>query len=441
MVEAATSEGASQPRSGVARLFSWSALGRLASGLGRWMMLVLLARVGDPATSELRLGVFVLASSILGPFVPVTRMESRALLSSDAVGKESLRSYFGLRAWSGLVLLALVLFTGAVTVGEAEVVWMLLALALARWIEGLLDVSYGLYEREERPDLVARSELTRALLGIGGAAAVLQVTGSAVGSVFGLAMGWCITLVVLDWRTTRHMATGMRDRRRRSNTSPPAASDDQSTIWTLARRSAPLGIAASLLALTGSLPSYFIEGSADRQTLGIYGAVTYLLAAVALLVTALIGILLPRLGRHLAQGDPRGARRVMLVALGIVTASNACIIVIVAVWGDALLQLVYPHTASGQGELAVWLAVAHAVGATAGIPRALLTAGNLLRAQPIILAFTVVVCGIASWILVPGRPLLGAAQALLIARVVLLVANTTVALRFLRRLERRGASP
>jgi len=404
------------------RLFGWSLIGRGCSALFAWAVLIVLAKFGDTATAELRLGQYVFALAITSPLVPIVRMELRALLAADAARRVSLPVFVRLRMLGAVAMVAVAIVVAAL-VSRDPLTWQIIAaLALMRAVEGGLDLAHGVYERSDRHDLTARSEIVRSGLGLVLLTVSMATLGSLSLALCTVACTWLVVLVWLDVPAVRMLTSHDGDRGATVSSDRTRSTDDP-TVLGEAWRAAPLGITAFLITFNTTLPRYFIEGYAGTADLGVFGAVAYVMAALTLVNAAIISTLRPRFGRQLARGDERAAAREMLGAIGLMIVPGVLFAFIGLFWGDLILAALYRDSFDGQSTLMVWLAVAHVFGSAAGVPRALLTAADRLRVQPAILTASVVVCGVGSALLIPSNPLLGAAQALLVSRVFMLFAS------------------
>lgn len=420
-----------RPNRAPRRLFGWSLIGRGCSALFAWAVLIVLAKFGDTATAELRLGQYVFALAVTSPLIPVVRMELRALLAADAVRRVSLPVFVRLRTLGGLAMVAVCIVVAVIVSRDPQIWQTIAALALMRAVEGGLDLAHGVYERSDRHDLTARSEIVRSGLGLVLLTVVMATVGSLSLALCVVAGGWLAVLVVVDLPTVQRLTRTPHDETQVSGPDHELPVDEP-TLLGEAWRAAPLGLAAFLITFNTTLPRYFIEGYAGTAELGVFGAVAYLMAALTLVNAAIISTLRPRFGRHLARGDNTAAAREMLGAIGLMIVPGVLLALVGLFWGDVILAALYRDSFDGQAGLMVWLAVAHVFGSAAGVPRALLTAGDRLRIQPAVLLGAVAICALTSALLIPHDPLLGAAQALLVSRAFLLVANLGVAAWHLR---------
>jgi O-antigen/teichoic acid export membrane protein len=155
----------------------------------QWGMLIVLARLGGPET----VGRFALALAITAPIMLFSNLALRAALVTDVRGEHPLGRYLALRLTTttlGLVI------TGAATLPlgyEGRTVLLILAVALAKSIENLSDILYGIAQRHERFDLIAASMASRGALGLLGMAAGVWLTGEVVcGALPSRSRGrWC----------------------------------------------------------------------------------------------------------------------------------------------------------------------------------------------------------------------------------------------------------
>ncbi len=359
----------------------------------------MLARISSPDA----VGQFALGMAIATPIIMLTNMQLRQLQATDARPDYSFATYFGLRLMMssiGYGLIVLIVF--AVRYDRTTSVVILL-LGLARLVDSLSDICYGLFQQREQMDYVGRSIIARGLLALLSLALVTGITGSLPGGVLAMVLVWWLMFLLYDMR---HSMALLRARREFSEPYPLQGGMGQLVLMAL-----PLGLVMMLVTMNTTIPRYFIEHELGAGPLGIFAAIAYLMVAGNMLVSAVGQALAPRLAAHYAAANMRDFRRLALRLIGSGVLLGVAGLLLALLGGEWLLALLYgPEYARLDLLLGVMLAsgcwyVASCSGFVA-------TASRRIVAQPVVLSMVVLVSLGLCWWLVPQAGLGGAVLAL-----------------------------
>ena len=108
---------------------------------------------------------------------------------------------------SGLAVIAGIVWFGNY---ERQTAMVILAVALAKGIETLSDIHYGLFQLNDRLDQTGRSMMLRGVLSVAALSAGLYLTHNIVWGCAALALVWLAALVVFDMPRGRRFAAGVR---------------------------------------------------------------------------------------------------------------------------------------------------------------------------------------------------------------------------------------
>ncbi len=146
----------------------------------------------------------------------------------------------------------------------------------------------------------------------------LVITGGLVEACAAMAAGWTLTYLLHD---VRHEAALLR------TDDPPArrAEDAPGTLWSLARKAAPLGVDAGVGSLATNTPRYAVQHLLGTGQLGAFAALAYLAQVVAMITGALADSVIGRLAREADRRDHRAFVRTLgiLVAFGVAVSTVA----------------------------------------------------------------------------------------------------------------------
>ena len=387
-----------------------------------WGHLVILAQMGSPRL----VGIFGLGLAIATPIVQFLNLQLRQLQATDSRHQYPFPEYLGLR----LVTSAASIIVGfAVALGfglSPSTALVVMMVCVAKAIESLSDVFYGLFQQHERMNHIATSMLMRGPLSLIGLGLGVYATGELLWGVVALALAWGGVLVAYDVPVGVWM---QREAARRGEGGAPGALRprfDRSALLKLARLALPLGVSMGLLTFNTQMPRYFVQTHEGESELGIFVALAQLAIVGGLVVYSLGGAMLPRFSQYHARDDRRGFRRLMVVLLLVNAAIGMLGIGVAVLAGPQLLDLFYGAEYALHGETLVWLMVGGGISFVATGVGSASTTTRRLRWQPVAHA-TVSVGSLAAcaW-LVPAHGIVGAGMATVVSALLALVTYTVL---------------
>ena len=141
-----------RPEPSLRRNFSWTLMGNVTYAACLWGILEVLTKLGEPET----VGRFALGSAIANPVIMFSNLQLRAVLATDVNDTHEFRDYLGLRmvmlpiAYLVVVLIAVVFF-------QPQQILVIGLMGLVRVVEAFSDLAYGVAQKYERMDLMAKS--------------------------------------------------------------------------------------------------------------------------------------------------------------------------------------------------------------------------------------------------------------------------------------------
>ncbi|MEG4327631.1 oligosaccharide flippase family protein, partial [Microcoleus sp. herbarium5] len=376
-----------------------------------------------------------------------TNLQLRGVQATDAKGDYVFSDYLGLR----LIGTALALLIIAGITLKAGYRWetslVILAIALAKAFESISDVFYGLIQQHERMDriaiaLIIKGPLSLLLLGIG-----VSLTGSVVGGSLGLAVAWGLVLFGWDLRNGRLILNNSSHVREREDllvaNAEPANSQnplyprwDGKTLAKLVLLALPLGLVMMLISLNTNIPRYFLERYLGERELGIFSAISYLMVAGNMVVSALAQSASPRLAKYYAAGNSTAFRTLLfkLVGVGLMLGAGGVFVAVVA--GRPILTLLYKPEYGERADLFAWLMVVAGISYVSSFLGYGMTAARYFQVQMPLFALVTGASGLACLWLIPTMGVQGAVIALIIGAIVQAVFSFAVIAYALYRLDR-----
>ena len=391
--------------SSLRRNLLWTLTGDGTYAACQWAMLIVIAKLGTPVM----VGQFALGLAITAPIIIFAGMSLRAVQATDARSEHTFGEYLALRLTTIMVALVVV---ASMTLGAGyyrETALVILWMALAKGLESVSDIYYGLLQRHERMDLIATSLLIKGPLSLAVLTAGLLLTGGLIWSIAALAVSWGLVLFLYDRSVGEMVLVRLGGgRHARPNWKPKR-------LWHLANVALPLGCTVMLVSLNLNIPRYFVAYYSGERQLGVFAALAHLLLAGNLIMNAFGQTASARLARDWADGRLQSFRHLLLKLVLLATVLGAAGIAGALTGGPQLLALFYQPEYAAQAGVFVWLMGVAAVGYVASALGYALTAARIFWLQPLQLGCATAAGAAACLQLVPSHGLLGAAWAMAIS--------------------------
>ena len=424
------------------RNFAWTTCGNVVYSLCSWLMLTVIAKLGDPAM----VGQFALSLAVTQPVVALAQMNLSQIQMTDARHEYRFGDYLGLRLiTNALTITALIgialgsgygLQTGAVIV--------IAGVGLA--FDGLGDVACGLLRQHERMDRIAISLAVEGVLSlllltaglVFGHSIVWAVAGSALASAL-VALLYDVPCAVWVLRASGRDPRGLFTLG--GGLALPRPHWDVRALTRLAGLALPLAIMMLLIALNNNVSRYFIERSLGVRDLGIFSALVSFVAVGRVVTQALGQSASPRLARHYAEGDRRNFVRLLgrLLLVGAALGLAAPLVALAA--GRQILTLFYAPEYARHLDVFVLSLAAGGAGYVSSFLGFGITAARYFKIQAVTLAATTGVTAAACAWLIPAYGLRGAAEAALVAAAAQIVIHLLILRYALNALPGREATP
>ena len=419
-------------RPGTGSNFAWMVTGTVWSGVCQWALLVVLAKLG---TVDM-LGTFTLALAIAFPVLMFSCLNLRALYVTDIGGTYRFCEYLVLRLLMAVVSVA---FTLAVAVAghyNGQLVGAIFLISLAKALEYVSDILYGLLQRQERMAPISISMMLRGTLSLIALGLGIYARGSLVWGAGGMVLASAFTLLAFDVPVSLRLvnyrfADAWQECRACAGTI--LTGTGHSRLRTLAMAGVPLGLVVMLVSLNVNIPRYFVERSLGIRAQGIFSSLANLMAAGNMVVGALGQCATPRLARYYAAGDKRAFNSflwvLVLASLGLGAAGFA----VALTFGHPVLTLIYRPEYAARNDVFIWLMAASGVlylGNTLGVA---LTAVRCLTPQLPLFAVSAGCTALACFVLVPVMGLTGAAAAILLSSLIQCVGGACLLRGVMRR--------
>lgn len=406
--------GASLP---VHHNFSWMLMGNGAFSLAQWAQIAVLAKLGSPVL----IGEYALAMALVNPVFTFTNLDLSAIQATDARHRYAFSDFVLLRLLSCCIALMLVVALVSSLHSGRTIHALALVRILGLTADSLCNICGALQQKHERMDRVGVSLLLRALLSVALFTVIFRHTHSIVAASAALPV--VSMLVLLGWDLPMV---------RRVLQHAPLLAWHGQRLRSLALFSLPLGVIVTLISLYVNIPRYALMRYAGSAELGIFASLSYVVAAVTLIVNGLSQSVLPRLARLYAEGDVDRFRSLMLRLCAIGALLGLGCLAFAALFGHPVLTIIYrPEYATHVNVLLV-MAATTGIAAVATFVGCGITAAHFFRFQVWTMLAAVLTSALASLLLVPRYHAMGAAIALLISTLVRMGIASAILQRALR---------
>jgi O-antigen/teichoic acid export membrane protein len=398
------------PPQSLGKNFGWTLFANIIYSGCQWGSLVLLARI---ASTE-QVGIYALAMAIAVPLSMVSNLNLRIIQLTDLSGTDNLLDILGLRysavALSFLIVCVIFLASGygGYTAGT------ILLMTVAQSVESISDTYYGLLQRQERMDRIAKSMIMRGIASLIGFGAWVVFTDNVFYGVANIALVRLLVLLgydsrpkVVDLPHSGIPAFALL----RARWNPRA----QATIfWKIA----PLAGVSVLAPLNGNIPRYFIESCSGHKVLGAFAALSVLPSAGSMVVGALGQAAMPRLVRAFADGRSYGYKVLLWKLLLIALALGVGGMGVTVLFGGSILNLLYGAAYVSYSRLFFWLMVSGACVYATSVFGYGLTAASEFKVQLPVLCLITLITFVSSGLLIPKYSATGGAMTVAFAAAV-----------------------
>lgn len=367
-----------------------TAAGEITGAACLWLAQVLVARLGGVSM----LGAFGLGFAIATPVILFSNLHLRPVYVVDETSSWEFEDYLGLRLVS---LLVATVVGSCATVGlglDWEVASVVLAVMLYRIAEALGDIFIAPAQR--------RNQLGRYGVSRGARGALLLM-----GILGGKWMGFSVTASIWLGCSFTLLLSTLYDREtaRRYATARPRISWTHMT--SLARWTAPAGIAAALLSLTLGIPAYVLEAVREVREVGFLTAALSIVAIGSMLNVIVGGATIRNLARMYARGDRSHLRFLARLCVGIAGLHGVLVLMVVFA-GDLYLTKVYAADYAHLHDALIWVSVTGLIAGVGNIMSQTVMAMRRFRTQLAVNTVGVIAVVVAAFALLPTYGVLGA---------------------------------
>lgn len=392
----------------------WFLVGNATYTLAQWCMVVLVAHLG----SAYSVGVFALAFAVSAPVIMLANLRLRFVQASDAKDEHEFLEYFALRLVTTALALGVIAIVAMCSQNNIISLTTILLIGIAKSFEAISDIYYGLLQKHQRMDVIARSLMLKSFLSLALFGGGLYISRNILVACAGLAIAWGLVLIGMDARAPMRLSAAAAQRRApRWHILRGAMRYFQSRIASrsirrLAFTALPLGAVAFLVSLSANIPRYVIEWRFGSEKLGYYAAISYFMVAAVTMMASVGQAAMPRLAQLFAGMEFHAFKHMLLRLVFIAVGGGIAGIGVAWLFGDSVLSMFYGQDYVQYRNVFVVMMVATALNCVAMCLWYAMTAMREFKVQLPLFAGDVVIVAVVSVVLVPRMGIIGGAVAL-----------------------------
>ena len=285
--------------------------------------------------------------------------------------------------------------------------------------------------------LMIKGPLSLLMLGIG-----TWLTGNILGGTIGLAVIWAVVLIFYDipngaaiLRASVQIEQVTPDRNRVLQ--PRFNATD---LRSLVGLSLPLGLVMMLISLNVNIPRYFIEHHLGDRELGIFSALSYLMVAGNIVVSALGQSASPRLAQYYAAGKSKDFQNLIVKTVLVGALLGGVSVFVAAIAGQQILTILHRPEYAERGYLFLLLMIAGGISYVASFLGYGMTAAQYFRVQMPLFTVATGISALTCFWLIPSQGLVGAAIASIVSAIVQAIFSLGVIVYAVRKLDKSQPS-
>src|SRR5699024_9823248 len=309
----------------------WNVVGSMIYALTQWGLLITIARYSNP---EL-VGVFTLGLAIAAPMLLFFNLNLRIALVTDD-NKNNFDLYWTFRLITSGMFFIILLILVTFYLNDFYTLLVCIFIGISKFFESLSDIMFGVMQKNQRMDLIAKSQILKGFCTLLVFMLSMSLTGSLLISTIFMSLVWLIVLVLFDYNNLKKFE-GFSIH----------FSKKQILLFKI---TLPLGIAQLITSLNANVPRYFIEYSHGLKELGVYASLIYIVAAGNNLIIALSNILLPILSTAYNSNNIKSFTKIMLYSIITTVILGVFGLSLIYSFGDDILLIIYGEEFSNYVE-------------------------------------------------------------------------------------------
>ena len=364
-------------------------------------MVVALAKFGNVEM----VGKYSLALAITAPIFMFTNLQLRTFQIADVRNEFNFHTYFSLRIYSSL--LGIFISLGVLLLGDypRETGLTIFIIGVAKGIESVSDILWGLQQKVERMDFIAKSMLLKGIVSVIGFTSAIYVTGSLIVGSLVLTLSGGLGLLLYD---IPNMKVNGKEPASVKISAVSGGQDQIDPIMELIKKTLPLGAVLALVSLNANISRYFVEHYWGEGSLGIFSALLYFIIPGNLIMNSMGQSLSPQMAKRMDERNITRYRHHLKNILFMGGTISLAALFLSIFWGRELLLVVYTWEYAPQHKLLIYImGAAFFIYLSTGLGYGMTAAGYFKSQIPLFAGLTILTTA-ANYIFVPRLGIGGA---------------------------------
>jgi O-antigen/teichoic acid export membrane protein len=374
-------------------------IGNLIYSLSQWGIIMVLAKLGSPKM----VGGFTLGLAVTAPIILIFDLQLRSVIATDSKNEFSFRDYLTLKSFTSFI--ALLVLISVIIAGSyrGQTAFVIFLVGIAKLVESMIELHYGLYQKHERMDMIAKSLFIRGIGSLLIIAILISFAHNLLIATAGFALSWLLILLIREMPKAKRMQSGL--------SSPLKLKAVKKLFLT----SLPLGLVMMMISLYTNIPRYVIQHVIGTEAVGYFSALFYIVTAGNLVISAVGQTISPRLATHYSNKEYSYFSNLLskFILFGFIYGLFGTLLTFLI--GKQVLGIIYTHDYMKYHILFILLMIAGTFMYAGSFLGFALTAMRKFSIQPILSTIWVISTIVLSVVLIPAFGLTGAAVVAIIS--------------------------
>ncbi|KAB2336562.1 oligosaccharide flippase family protein [Cytobacillus depressus] len=377
--------------------FSWSLFGNLIYAFSQWIIVTMIAKIGPPDD----LGIYTLGLAITAPIVLFFNFQLRTILATDSKNGFAFTQYFGGRIIHLTLAFIIIIPVAFIYSDNVSTFAVIVLMGLVKFFESLSDICLGYLQKNNRIDIIGKSQFYRGILSMIFVGAIYYFTGNIVFSVAGLLIVMIIRFLFYDLKRT-------------SNFGEINPTFDISAIK-LIKLAYPLGFVALINSLNANIPKYVLDHFSGTYDVGVFSALSYILIAGNMLILPISLQAAPRLANAYAQTSKKYFFKINIQLSVLSIMIFLILLAIIIFQGDIILGILYGDTYAKYHTSFVIICIALLFSFLTTFYNLSIVVTRYLKMQPLVNTLVTLITVLSSVYFIKSLGILGASYSTLIS--------------------------
>jgi O-antigen/teichoic acid export membrane protein len=309
--------------------FAWTFVGNITFALCQASIIFVLAIIGS---TEI-VGIYSLGLAIAAPIALLSNLGLRSLITTDVKYNYTLQHYLKIRKLSSLVGLIITVIIATPLLPNLTQFLVTIFIGISKYAENQSELSYGISQRDNNNDLVAKSLILRGVTGTLATCLAFIFTNSIILATIAYSASW---LLIYHYVDRPALLKAYQNENNNHNIDKSITSYKNLIVHAF-----PLGITSLLVNLNSNAPRLILNYFVNTASLGVFSILSYVVILGNLLINSVGQILSPRLAILYANEDYNKFLKLTLYSSLFAAGAGLILGITCLLFGELFLNLVF----------------------------------------------------------------------------------------------------